>query len=308
MVTGGIGRTLHLVVPGLLDPGEWTQELGAVSPALARLLARADRGDLGVTGADATLCELFGLAVKADADLPVAAITRLADGGEAESGWWLRADPVYLRADLRRVLLFDARILSIDKAEAQSLAAEFNEIFEADGWRLEPLHPCRWYLRLSADPGMRTQPLFDAMGQAVKLPWGKAAQRWLGLLTETQMLFFDSPVNRARELRGQLPINSIWLWGGGATPSVNGGPWEGIYGIDPLVRGLARLAGRAIGPLPASAVDWREGADEEVESLVVLEETRDGVVEKNPDDWNERVRGLDRDWLLPAWPCLRPTF
>jgi hypothetical protein len=272
---------------------------------LERFLAQADFDETHVTGADATLFFLFGLISSSESDLPVAAVTGLVDGADTGLGWWLRADPVHLRADLRRVLLLDARALSIGMAEAQALAAEFNRVFETEGWRLQPLHPRRWYLRLPADPGMRTQPLLDAMRQDVRLPWGKAAPDCNRMLTEAQMLFFESPVNRARESRGQLPVNSLWFWGGGELPPIAGNRWQGIYGIDPVVQGLARLVAGAIRPPPSNAIDWCEGAEQETECLVVLEETRYSAVDKDLAGWSERVDGLERDWFAPCRAMLK---
>ena len=190
-------KTLHLIIPGLLGP--WTLQPEFPLPqttALERLLGRATVQS-AATGLEATLFTLFGLAPDSDAnDLPVAAVTRLADGGAANRGWWLRADPVHLQADLHQILLLDARILNIDAGEAQTLLNEFNRVFAADGWNLEIPHPSRWYLRLDQHPDIRTYPLMAAIGHNINplLPFGGASPRWHTLLTEIQMLFHSSPV------------------------------------------------------------------------------------------------------------------
>lgn len=303
-------QTLHLVIPGLLGPWPASHQSGFPkprTPALERLLGRARIKELGVTGGDATLFELFGVPVSSGQDLPVAAITRLADGGEPDSGWWLRADPVHLRADLHQVLLFDARLLDISAAEAGSLVSEFNQVFAADGWILETPHPARWYLRLADDPGVRTHPLREAIGRNVNslLPYGEPAPRWHALLTEIQMLFHSAAVNREREYRGRLPINSVWFWGGGELPQEVSSPAEGIYANDPLVRGLARLAGKAVSPLPERAGDWQAAAQDEHRSLVVLQATPYDRMDNEPYAWVEHVQALERDWFAPCLAMLR---
>lgn len=303
-------KTLHLVIPGLLGPWPESHQSGFPqprAPALERLLGRATIKQLAVTGGDATLFELFGVPVSPGQDLPVAAVTRLADAGEPDCGWWLRADPVHLRADLHQVLLFDARFLDISAAEAGSLVAEFNQVFAADGWTLEAPHPARWYLRLDNNPGVHTYPLREAIGRNVNplLPYGESAPCWRSLLTEIQMLFHSAGVNRERESRGQLSINSVWFWGGGELPAEVRSPTDGIYARDLLVRGLARLVGMAIDPLPDRAGDWQAAAKNERGSLVVLEETRYDRVDHEPHAWVEHVQALERDWFAPCLAMLR---
>lgn len=234
--------TLHLVVPGLTGPRPIDR--APTAPALEWLLARA-RSHAVAADPESLLLQLFGLPVAAEVEQPVAALTRLGDGGAVDGeGWWLRADPVHLRADLHGVLLADARALAIDATEAALLAAAFDHTFATDGLQLDVPHPQRWYLRLPADPGIRTRPLAEVIGRDINalLPQGSAARRWRTLMTEVQMLFHAHPVNRAREEQ-QLPLlNGLWFWGGGPCPVSAQAPAAGLYARDPLARGLAHLA------------------------------------------------------------------
>lgn len=305
-----MSKVLHLVIPGLLGPWPESEQPGFPkfqTPALERLLSRATIEEWGVTGGDATLFKLFGVQISPGHDLPVAAISRLGDRGEPGSGWWLRADPVHLRADLHQVLLFDARVLAISAGEAQSLVDEFNRTFAADGWSLEAPHPTRWYLRLDDDPGVRTHHLREAIGRDINplLPQGESASRWHALLTEVQMLFHSARVNIERESRGQLPINSVWFWGGGELPHEVRSPAEGIYANDLLVRGLARLAGKAVSPLPDIAMDWEAAAETGEEGLIVLETTRYDRVDDAPYAWMEHLHTLEDDWFAPCLSLLQ---
>jgi len=305
-----LAKTLQLVTPGLLDP--WPERSRPDFPqpqarALERLLGQAAGQLMGVTGSEATLFELFGLPVNPAEDLPVAAVTRLADGGAAESGWWLRADPVHFQAGLRQVSLRDARELAVSLSEAQILIGEFNQTFAADGLVLEARHPTRWRLRLPADPGLRTVPLLEAVGRDISLalPTGPGARRWRMLLTEVQMLFHASPVNQERESRGLPAINGVWFWGGGPLPTGVVSPAEGVYADDPLTRGLARLAGAAVSPLPLNAWDWFEAAATEATSLVVLEAILYHVIDRDPQAWSRQIGQLEQDWFSPCRALLR---
>ncbi len=296
---------LHLLVPGLLQRSDGTDPalFRPAAPALEWLLARADVGPVPAI-LDEVLFERFGLPVPLDADLPVAALTRLADGGEAGGGdWWLRADPVHLRADMHGgVFLADARTLAIEPDEATALVAAFNQTFAEDGLRLEASCPERWYLRLPADPGIRTQALSAAAGRNINalLPAGPNARRWHTLLTEVQMLFHGHPLNQAREQHRQPMINGLWFWGGGLCPTGARTPAAGLYARDPLVCGLACLSNAAINPLPERAEDWREAAATETDSLVVLEATRHAAADGDPARWAEQVAMLERDWFAPC--------
>ncbi|HXH04027.1 MAG TPA: hypothetical protein VNN09_12005, partial [Candidatus Competibacteraceae bacterium] len=230
-----MGKTLYLLIPGLLGPWPEADRPGFPCPrlpALERLLARGEGKDTASRGLEASLARLFGLE---GGELPVAAITRLAEGGEPDrEGWWLRADPVHLKADLHQIVLFDARHLQLRPDEAAALAAAFNRTFAGDGLILETPHPERWYLRLAADPGITTVTLAEAVGRDINplLPAGPEARRWRALLTEIQMLFHLDPVNQAREAAGQPEVNSLWLWGGGRLPARLAAPVAALYAAD----------------------------------------------------------------------------
>jgi hypothetical protein len=274
---------------------------------LERLLSRATLRSWDVLGADATLFKLFKLPISTAKELPVAAVTWLADGGEPGEAWWLRADPVNLHADLWQVLLVDARNLAISPVEAESLVAEFNKTFAPDGWHLEAPHPSRWYLRLTADPGLRTYPLQEAIGRDIHplLPIGPQRQRWHTLLTEIQMLFHSAKINSEREARGSPLINSVWFWGGGFLPEAAQSPAQGIYADDPVTRGLAHLAKVAVNPLPAKVTDWRLASEGENEALVVMETTRFDRIDNDSHGWVIHVNELERDWFCGCLDMLK---
>lgn len=302
-----MAATLRLVIPGLLDA--WPDPLSTprpAAPALEWLLARAQRHSAPPTF-DALLFQLFNLPISADADLPVAAVTQLADGGNPGNDWWLRADPVHLRPDLRGVFLADARVLGVEPVEAASLAAAFDQTFASDGLHLHVPHPDRWYLQLPADPGLRTHPLLNAIGRDINplLPHGPNTARWHTLLTETQMLFHNHPVNQVREQRHQPMINSVWFWGGGRLPAGASPPTAGLYANDPLTCGLAWLANEAIHPVPDSARDWQKAATFEEDSLVVLDLARYDPIDDDSLAWADHVALLERDWFEPCRRLLR---
>lgn len=282
-----------------------------VTPALSRLLSRSSSQAAVVPGFEAGLFDLFGAAPVNNRDLPVAAVTRLAQGAypETQDGsqyWWLRADPVHLQADLHQVLLFDSRMLAIESHEAQTLIAEFNRELANEGCLLEALSPDCWYLRLPDDPAIDTHPLPEVIAKDINplLPQGLNAKYWRALLTEIQMLFYNSEINQKRELDRQPIINSVWFWGGGVLPADLHSPVDGIYGNDLLTRGLARCANHAVSALPDNANDWLLAAEHEQTSLVVLDSLRYCFVDKDYNRWSELIEALEKSWFEPCLQAL----
>lgn len=301
---------LTLLVPGLAGaaggPGQRLPEgTGLRHPALSMLLARASR-HAQPADSEALRYRLFGYAPSDTHDHPDAWLSYQIDTGSVAPGAVLRADPVHLRADRTRLLLFDAEPLQIEPAEVQALAEAFNRHYAATGLRLEFPVPTRGYLHLPRQPELRTTPLAQAIGRDVDahLPAGHEARDWHRLLNEVQMLFHDHAVNRAREASGQPPINSLWLWGGGRPLAAAASDWQHVWCADPVVKGLARLNGTNYSPPPADARGWlREAIGDR--HLLCLDGLRQAVAYGDAESWYAQREGLERDWFAPLLQALR---
>lgn len=300
-------RTLSLLMPGLFDAlPEWTAPSSQL-PALLTLLARARQHSAVASDADELLLQLFGIAPARAADAPIAALSLQGEAdATAADGYWLRADPVHLRADQARLLLFGPRVLAVQIDEARALAAAFNAEYSAAGWRLETPHPQRWYLRLPDDPRIRTHALHAVIGRNIDafLPQGTNGKRWHGVLNEVQMLFHDSPVNVAREERGQLVINSMWFWGGGRLPAIKPSLWTQVCSAEPCARGLAVAAGVAVATATEITAAWLNDGGAAAQ-LVVLSELQDAVLYDDADAWCAALMSLERDWFAPVLAALK---
>ena len=278
-----------------------------VAPTLETLLARADRTEHSrATAADnmlleTTLFNLFDIPLQTGVDLPVAAVTRVGDGGEVDDAWWLRADPVCLQPQGGGLILQPGADLELTLAQARSLADEILQVFAADGWHLEAPVAHRWYLRPATPPPvMQTTPLARVAGRDIHpyLPSGKDAKAWHVALNEIQILLHTAAVNVERESRGQLPINSVWFWGGGQRPTVPPVTWSRLWSNEVLSRGLATLAGLAHSGLPTDAADWLAQAAAG-QHLLVMDPgstlTRAAVT----DRWQEFFTRLEQQWIAP---------
>ncbi len=287
---------LTLLLPGLLGPlpkgaRSW-DALEQTLPALARLLARG-RAETSAP----SLEDLFRLRSEADA-LPAAALGYLGEGRSPGDHAWLRADPVYLRADQDRLMVFSAHGLDLRVEEAAALIAELNRLLAEDGMELYAPVPERWYLRLPATPSLQTVSTLTVSGRYADafVPRGKDAGRFSRLGTELQMLLHMSEVNARREQRGAAPINSVWFWGPGSLPKQVEGTWSRVYSNDPVVLGLAKQAEIAAEPLP-SQLD-RSGLDG---STLLTDDTAERALASGDlDQWLRVVRELEQRWLAPA--------
>jgi hypothetical protein len=292
-------RRLTLFVPGLFadaytDSANGPQSDNApTSPTFMKLLARSDREEIPVIGFESRLFGLFGVEVPQGQDLPVAAVTRLADMGVVDRDWWIRADPVNLTAT-RNGLVLQAG-LGLNQEEADRLVADLSEALAQDGWLLKAPRPERWYLKPPVAPAITTTPLANTLGRDIHplLPQGRDHKAWHTHLNEFQILLHTSTVNAARETRGELPANSVWFWGGGRLPQPGRGVWAQVWTQEPLSQGLARLSAIPSSTVPDDARQWLETALAAGDHLLVLD-APDGA-----SGWQVNLPWLDEGWLIP---------
>ena len=139
-------------------------------------------------------------------------------GHELSSHSVWRLQPVHFLLGRDHIRLMDPRVLNLGQDEAQALLRSAQPVFEAEGLRLGMHAPGVWWLTPeapSADLCLETFSLVGAVGRSIeaRLPQGEHRRRWQRLLNECQMIWHTHPVNGAREARGQLPINGLWLEG-----------------------------------------------------------------------------------------------
>lgn len=241
-------QVLHLLAPGLLGPIPDSPPAGQAPATLERWLARGRRQAVPAD-ADALLFALYGLPlpqriIDNGADLPTAALCYLADTGERPEGIVFHADPVFLRPDQDRLLLFDAPAMDLSTGDAAAMVASLNDYLLSDGWQFSAPTPGRWYLHLRDQPALQTRSLGHVLGRNIDLflPQGADARRFRQLLNEIQMLLHDHAVNQRREAVGQLPVSGLWLHGGGALPAPPARQFVLHGEPSPLLSGLQKLA------------------------------------------------------------------
>ncbi len=106
---------------------------------------------------------------------------------------------------------------------------------------------------------LRCVPPHDISSQSIEghLPVGEGSAVLMDLMNSAQLLLANHPVNNARHQRGDLPANSIWLWGQGRRPNM--ATYQELYGLKggvisavDLIRGLGVCAGLKVIDVPGA--------------------------------------------------------
>jgi hypothetical protein len=283
---------VELVIPALF-------QAQAEVPALELLLARGRRSDDGPALLETWYAEAFGLG---KVPLPAGALTALSFGRDPAEGFWLRADPVHLRADRDRLLLIPSAGFEVAADEARQLCEALSGHF-ADQFALHAFAPEQWGLQAETAMPLQTLPPIEIAGRDVdaELP----DKRWHALLNEIQMALYQHAVNTAREARGEPVVNGVWLWGAGPLPAAASGPWQSVSAADPVALGLAKLAGMRHQAPAAGAAPWLARAPEDGRHLVVLDGLRGAQALGDAEALAARLQALEQHWFAPLLAALR---
>jgi 2,3-bisphosphoglycerate-independent phosphoglycerate mutase len=145
----------------------------------------------------------------------------------------------------------------ITSGEAKAIIQTLEEKLGSDLIKFYPGVSYRHILKLKGHENALDAictPPHDISGKPVAgyLPRGKGSGILLDLMTRSEAILKDHPVNIARKQRGQLPATTIWLfWGSG--PALDMPSFKKAYslkaamtsGVD-LLKGLAKMSGMDI--------------------------------------------------------------
>ena len=180
--------------------------------------------------------------------------------GEKELAF--RCNLVTLRAD--KMEDFTAGHISTE--EASDLIASLNESLAGEGVLFHAGVSYRHLTIVGERTGPRkalanlscTSP-HDIIGQtyAPHLPKGPSSELITGLVEKSQSVLEGHPVNKARIKRGDLPANSIWLWGQGGAPQMQTFQERfnlrgAVISAVDLVNGIGRCAGFEVIHVPGA--------------------------------------------------------
>ncbi|MBT9500163.1 MAG: hypothetical protein IV092_02885 [Burkholderiaceae bacterium] len=156
----------------------------------------------------------------ADGCLPFAARHAQADGIATGELCWAELTPLHLLVGSDQISALDTATLSLDPSTSRGLFESLAELFPAsEGWASAWGAPLRWYVGHESLRGLPCASLDRVMGRGVD-PWMPEPRRLRTLQNEVQMLLHNHPLNDAREAKGLLPINSVWISGCGPAQAV----------------------------------------------------------------------------------------
>jgi hypothetical protein len=205
---------------------------------------------------------------------------------------------VHLRIAGDALTLHDAAALELGRDEAEALVAALADHFAIDGLRFIAAAPHRWYVRVPEGEVPKTTPLDDAIGRNIfgLLPEGGGRINWGAAITEAQMVLSAHPANAAREASGKPPINSVWFWGGGATPASLASPYALVHADEAFTRGLARISGtREVAAV--GGFDKVDAVRAEEWVLVVDDRLSRAMRSGREEAWIAAARALDEEWF-----------
>jgi hypothetical protein len=122
------------------------------------------------------------------------------------------------------------------------------------------------------------------------------------------MLLHEHPINESREARGEPPVNSVWLWGGGTRPAASARHFQYVSSDNVTAIALAMAAGTHAESLPADAEMWFKSAAAAAPStshLITLEGLATAVAYRDSEAWRAAVATLEREWVAPLVGALR---
>jgi hypothetical protein len=284
------------------------------APLLERLLARADTSTV-VTDWRA---DAFRLIAPQSAMPGVGAAALCAEQGLIDAASVFIATPVHYLAEMSNVRLAAHGILSLSRAEADALAADFNRVWHDAGIRLvsgrsqTPRAPDLFCVTDRVLDAVTRDPE-DVLDRHIEdyLPAGPDAPQLRRLMSEIEMWLFEHAVNRTRAADAAPAVNGLWLWGGGpalaSLPPVEG--WTA--GEDPFVTAFGtRRAVPASGVVVIDAEPgmdaWRDAESRWLErSFADLRAGRIARLDLSAGDRCYSVRGR---WNWRPWRRRRPWW
>ena len=256
------------------------------------------------------MIELFNQTTSADQPYPIASVCYLSDantvGSNNPTSWCLRADPVQLTPDRDELVLSGPEVFSLSLTEAEHLVMDLNVLFEEDGWRLEAKTATRWYLHLPEDPQITTSDLSQVRDQSIGefLPAGPGKKQWHRIMNEVQMVLHASNINSERQSNGQIPVSSLWFWGGGKLPEFGHSDWSQVWSNEVLSLGLAKITHTPCLSVPKNSKAWLEQVETPGEHLIIYEDIA-LQTESDPDAWCGGLQKFENEWLIPLLEALR---
>jgi len=177
-----------------------------------------------------------------------------------------RCNLVTLKGDGNKTIMEDFSAGHISDEEAKQIILDLDQAMGTNDIQFYPGVSYR-HLTVLKDGAtkysnlekLELTPPHDIIGQEISpfLPKKGRGDQILSLMSESQRLLKNHPINLVREAKGLTPANSIWLWGQGRSPQMT--TLKGRFGVEGyvisavhLLRGIGILAGLEVLEVPGA--------------------------------------------------------
>lgn len=182
--------------------------------------------------------------ILAELDLPypgdcLAALRMWGQTGDRPTVWIAAADPVYLEPRLDHLWLHALQHQGVPSGDLRALFDHLQRVLAGDSDFGFARLGSFGYLRAAKPIATASVPasVVNQREPGEFLPTGEHTVSHRNILSEIEMALHEHEVNQRRVAQGQQPINSLWLWGGGAAPEKTTRPQPPLFTDDPLLTG-----------------------------------------------------------------------
>ncbi|WP_025917342.1 hypothetical protein [Herminiimonas sp. CN] len=282
------------------------------TPALSALLGRAKKepqapswhsfdGFASALPHEAWLAQQFGLAdrLAQGGSPPVALAAMEMFDLKPDAGVWFLLQPIHIHVARDHLVLMDQRQLPISEQESRTLFALAEPLCAEAGMALRYGDAHTWFLRTDAWADLRSSTPDAACGHNIDIwmPKGPFERDWRKLQNEVQMHWHDHAINQEREMHGQKPVNSLWLWGG--TPTTMPAAqtrYTTAFNLPRWMGALGQSRGLTAAQLIAAAPE---------QGLLVLDALLEAALAGDWGRWLEQMQELESNWFAPLLAALK---
>lgn len=170
----------------------------------------------------------------------------------------------------------------ITTEESRELVSFLSEKLSSEGFRLYPGVSYRHCLIWKNGPtDVTLTPPHDILDKPARdfLPRGNGAERLLALMTESEKLVKNHPINEARRAAGKNTADALWVWGEGTKPAIkdfyelHGLKGAVVSAVD-LIKGIGISAGMR--SIDVEGATGRIDTNFEGKTEAAIEALRDG--------------------------------
>ena len=184
--------------------------------------------------------------------------------GERPTTWIAAADPVYLEPRLDFLWLHTLAEDEISVADLGALIDHLQRTLGED--QRSEFTRIGAYSYLRTGEAMATADVSSAVVDQCNpgdyLPHGPASAAYRNLLSEIEMALHEHEINQRRSAAGQQPVNSLWIWGGGAAPPAVSRHQPPLFANDPLLLGYWASASASASAWPGDITSCLDAASD----------------------------------------------